>query len=69
MSMLPASTVRNLGQKEYEKRKQAALEVENIVRSLCHSLPANCLEAQAAVLCAHRCASSEKRGRATRSRS
>ena len=32
--MLPSSTVRNLGQKEYEKRKQAALEVENMVREL-----------------------------------
>ena len=31
-SVLPASTIRNLGQKEYEKRKQAALEVENLVR-------------------------------------
>ena len=30
--VLPASTARNLGQKEYEKRKQAALEVENMVR-------------------------------------
>ena len=30
--MLGASTIRNLGQKEYEKRKQAALEVENLVR-------------------------------------
>ena len=29
---LSASTIRNLGQKEYEKRKQAALEVENLVR-------------------------------------
>ena len=29
---LSASTMRNLGQKEYEKRKQAALEVENLVR-------------------------------------
>lgn len=32
--MLSASTTRNLGQKEYEKRKQAALEVENLVREL-----------------------------------
>ena len=31
-STLAASTIRNLGQKEYEKRKQAALEVENLVR-------------------------------------
>ena len=31
-SSLAASTVRNLGQKEYEKRKHAALEVENLVR-------------------------------------
>ena len=30
--MLSASTIRNLGQKEYEKRKGAALEVENQVR-------------------------------------
>ena len=30
--MINASTVRNLGQKEYEKRKHAALEVENMVR-------------------------------------
>lgn len=32
--MLSASTVRNLGQKEYEKRKSAALEVETMVRDL-----------------------------------
>ena len=31
---IPTSTIRNLGQKEYEKRKQAALEVENMVREL-----------------------------------
>ena len=31
MALAPA-TLRNLGQKEYEKRKQAALEVEAIVR-------------------------------------
>ena len=31
-STLAASTIRNLGQKEYEKRKHAALEVENLVR-------------------------------------
>mmetsp|Transcript_45662 Transcript_45662/g.152314 ORF Transcript_45662/g.152314 Transcript_45662/m.152314 type:complete len:565 (+) Transcript_45662:45-1739(+) len=34
MSLLPASTIRALGQKEYEKRKQAALEVEAHVREL-----------------------------------
>ena len=33
-SLLTASTIRNLGQKEYEKRKQAALEVEHLVRDL-----------------------------------
>ena len=33
-SLLAASTIRNLGQKEYEKRKQAALEVEHLVRDL-----------------------------------
>ena len=33
MSM-SSSTIRNLGQKEYEKRKQAALEVEHLVRDL-----------------------------------
>lgn len=33
-SMLPASTIRSLGQKEYEKRKHAALEVEALVREL-----------------------------------
>jgi hypothetical protein len=32
--MLPASTIRSLGQKEYEKRKHAALEVEALVREL-----------------------------------
>jgi len=32
--MLPASTIRSLGQKEYEKRKHAALEVEALVRDL-----------------------------------
>ena len=32
--MLSVSTVRNLGTKEYEKRKQAALEVEHMVRDL-----------------------------------
>lgn len=31
---LPAATLRNLGHKEYEKRKQAALEVETLVRDL-----------------------------------
>ena len=29
---LPQSVLRNLGQKEYEKRKQAALDVESMVR-------------------------------------
>ena len=33
-AMLSASTVRNLGQKEYEKRKSAALEIETMVRDL-----------------------------------
>ncbi|KAL3921109.1 MAG: hypothetical protein SGPRY_005015 [Prymnesium sp.] len=32
--MLSASIVRTLGQKEYDKRKQAALEVENMIRDL-----------------------------------
>ena len=32
MAMISASTIRNLGQKEYEKRKHAALDVENLVR-------------------------------------
>ena len=31
---LSTATLRNLGHKEYEKRKQAALEVENLVREL-----------------------------------
>lgn len=34
-SILSAATIRNLGQKEYEKRKLAALEVENLVREFC----------------------------------
>ena len=33
-SPLTAATLRNLGQKEYDKRKQAALEVENLAREL-----------------------------------
>ena len=33
-STLTAATLRNLGQKEYDKRKQAALEVENLAREL-----------------------------------
>jgi len=33
-TVLQTSTIRNLGQKEYEKRKQAALEVEHTVRDL-----------------------------------
>ena len=33
-NVLSQSTLRNLGQKEYEKRKHAALEVENMVREL-----------------------------------
>ena len=31
-AVLPQSVLRNLGQKEYEKRKQAALDVESMVR-------------------------------------
>ena len=33
-SALNTSTVRTLGQKEYEKRKHGALEVENMIRDL-----------------------------------
>ena len=42
-ALLPSTVIRGIGDKLYDKRKSAALEVEQLVKSLASQVRAQCL--------------------------